>query len=84
LPIEEVLSHIEMPGSIDGIALVSTLQQRRSDFPVLLMTGYTAHLDKALAEGLTVLANPCTPSVLGGALAATLGRVASAALPPQP
>jgi two-component system, NtrC family, sensor kinase len=82
--IDVVLSDIEMPGSMDGIALAATLQQRRPDLPVLLMTGYTAHLDKALSAGLIVLAKPCTPAVLGGALAAALGRAAAAVPPPQP
>lgn len=71
---DAVLTDIEMPGAMDGIALALHLQKQRPELPVLLMTGYSAHLDKALAAGLTVLAKPCTAAALGSALAGALNR----------
>lgn len=36
-----VVSDIVMPGRMDGIALAKAIRARKSDLPVLLMTGYS-------------------------------------------
>ena len=61
-----VLSDIEMPGGMDGIALASRIAARA---PVVLMSGYTSRIERARSLGLTVLAKPCSAVALRDALA---------------
>ncbi|WP_161974694.1 hybrid sensor histidine kinase/response regulator [Piscinibacter terrae] len=68
-PFDGVLSDIVMAGGMDGIELALALRQSRPELPVVLMTGYTSRLEAAIAAGLTVIAKPCQPAELAGALA---------------
>jgi two-component system NtrC family sensor kinase len=68
-PFDGVLSDIVMAGGMDGIELALSLRQSRPELPVVLMTGYTSRLEAAIAAGLTVIAKPCQPAELAGALA---------------
>jgi CheY-like chemotaxis protein len=79
--VDVVLSDIEMPGEIDGIALAGELARRHSTVPVVLMTGYAVRLEQAVRQRLDVLPKPCSPAVLAEALGKALarGRAARAA-----
>lgn len=59
-----VLSDIVMPGPLDGIALADALRHSYPDLPVVLMTGYSVHLESAREKNFTVLPKPCSPLVL--------------------
>lgn len=72
--IELVLSDIEMPGEIDGIALATQLIQRDPPLPVLLMTGYAVRLEQAVQRRLDVLPKPCSPAMLADAIGKALAR----------
>lgn len=69
-----VLSDIEMPGEIDGITLATALTNRNPPLPVVLMTGYAVRLEQAVQRKLDVLPKPCTPEMLGEAIARALAR----------
>jgi CheY-like chemotaxis protein len=79
-PFDVVLSDIEMPGGLDGIALATAFGERYPALPILLMSGYASRLDEAIRRGFTVLPKPCTPQVLAealhNALAGTRNQVA--------
>ncbi len=64
-----VLSDVVMPGRVGGIGLAMAVAERHAGLPVLLMTGYTAELDRARAQGLRVVAKPCAPDTLVAAIA---------------
>ena len=65
---DAVLSDIVMAGGSDGLELALTLRRTHPRLPVLLMTGYTARLDAAVASGFAVIAKPCPPEQLAAAL----------------
>jgi CheY-like chemotaxis protein len=69
-----VLSDIVMPGRLNGIEFALTLRRNGNMIPVLLLTGYTAELHRAMAAGLEVLPKPCSPLTLASALEAVLGK----------
>ena len=77
--IDIVLTDIVMPGSVDGIALATTLKSTHPDLPVLLMTGYAGRLEQAVRHDLEVLPKPCSYETLVEAVgrAAKSRRVAS-------
>ena len=70
---DAVLSDIAMPGAMDGIGLAFALRTRFPTLPVLLTTGYTEHLQKAIAGGFQVLPKPVMPEELLAELAAAMG-----------
>ena len=70
---DAVLSDIAMPGAMDGIGLAFALRSRYPNLPVLLTTGYTEHLQKAIAGGFRVLPKPVVPEELLAELAAAMG-----------
>ena len=72
--VDAVLSDIEMPGAIDGIALASQLLQREPPVPVVLMTGYAVRLEQAVRQQLDVLPKPCSPSMLAEAINRAVAR----------
>ena len=72
--IDLVLSDIEMPGEIDGIALATQLLQREQPPAVVLMTGYAVRLEQAVQRRLEVLPKPCSPAMLAEAIAKALAR----------
>ncbi len=69
-----VLSDIVMPGDMNGLALARTIRKYHPSVPIVLMTGYTAELHQALAEGFEVLPKPCAAATLVDALARALNR----------
>ncbi|MET0209931.1 MAG: response regulator [Burkholderiaceae bacterium] len=69
-----VLSDIEMPGGLDGIALAGQLMRSDPGLPVVLMTGYAVRLEQAVRERLEVLPKPCTPAMLAEAIRRALSR----------
>jgi signal transduction histidine kinase/CheY-like chemotaxis protein len=69
-----VVSDMAMPGNLDGLGLAELLRQRHPEMPVVLMTGYASQLHEASARRFTVLAKPCPPDVLIGAVRAALKR----------
>jgi CheY-like chemotaxis protein len=81
--IDVVLSDIEMPGEIDGIALAAHLLQCDPPVPVVLMTGYAVRLEQAVRQRMDVLPKPCSPSMLADALGKAMAR-ANAPRPPSP
>jgi CheY-like chemotaxis protein len=75
---DAVLSDIVMPGSISGVEMAEQVGRRHAGMPVVLMSGYTAELQRALDRGLTVLPKPCSPATLVAALQEALkGRMAA-------
>jgi CheY-like chemotaxis protein len=79
-PIDLVVSAIEMPGDMDGIALALRLRKRLPPIPVVLMTGYAARLEEAQGQAFDVLAKPCTPHALAQAISNAFAR---RGVPPQ-
>lgn len=61
-----VLSDIAMPGAMDGVGLALTVRERWSDLPVVLISGYSAAMERA--RDFIVLRKPCTPEDLVSAL----------------
>jgi signal transduction histidine kinase/CheY-like chemotaxis protein len=72
-PVDAVLSDMVMPGEMGGLDLARRLRAMRDDFPVVLMTGYSAAAGPAAAEGFVVLRKPFTMVALANTLAESLG-----------
>jgi CheY-like chemotaxis protein len=69
-----VLTDIEMPGGMDGIALAALLRERYPRLSVILMTGYAARLQEAIQQSLEVLPKPCSFETLADAIAKAAAR----------
>ena len=67
-PFDAVLSDMVMPGEMGGLELARHMRGANTDFPVVLMTGYSAAAGPAAAEGFTVLRKPFTLAELATAL----------------
>lgn len=63
-----VLSDIVMGGAADGIELARRIKTDHPALPIVLMSGYSDSLDRALALGVTVLTKPCSPDALLAAM----------------
>ena len=72
-----VLSDIEMPGTLDGIALAEQIIERYPQLPVLLMTGYAERLQQAQQCHFEVLPKPVDPRMLADAIAKALTKAES-------
>ena len=57
-PFDFVLSDIVMPGPVDGFELATRIRTTNSRALVILMSGYTASLDKAERLGVPILRKP--------------------------
>lgn len=68
-----VLSDIVMPGDKDGLALAFAVRERRPEVPVVLMTGYSKEVARAVSSGIEVLPKPCAPEDIAQALSKLLG-----------
>jgi CheY-like chemotaxis protein len=71
-PVDAALSDMVMPGEMGGLDLARRMRETRKDFPIVLMTGYSAAAGPAAAEGFTVLRKPFTMAALARALEAAL------------
>jgi two-component system NtrC family sensor kinase len=69
-----VLSDIVMPGALSGVQLATELGRLHIELPVVLMSGYSAELQRAIERGFDVLPKPCSPAALAQALQAALAR----------
>jgi signal transduction histidine kinase/CheY-like chemotaxis protein len=63
-----VLSDVAMPGDMNGIGLAHRLRRDRPKLAVVLMTGFTAELEAAVADGFVVVPKPFDPRMLVAAL----------------
>ena len=70
--VDAALSDMVMPGEMGGLDLARRMRALRSDFPIVLMTGYSAAAGPAAAEGFTVLRKPFTMAALASTLEASL------------
>jgi two-component system NtrC family sensor kinase len=70
--IDAVISDVEMPGPIDGIALAEHIRGAYPSLPVILMTGYAQRIEQAAQRGLDVLPKPVPPRLLAEAIARAL------------
>jgi CheY-like chemotaxis protein len=61
-----MLSDIAMPGAMDGVGLALTVRERWPELPVVLISGYSAAMERA--REFIVLRKPCTPEDLVNAL----------------
>ena len=70
-----VLSDVVMPGGMNGVSFAQYLQKNLPEMPIILITGYAAHLrDK---HGFEILRKPCAPDVLLAALRRATGQPAA-------
>ena len=67
-PVDAVLSDMVMPSEMGGLDLARRMRELREDFPVVLMTGYSAAAGPAAAEGFAVLRKPFTMATLATTL----------------
>jgi CheY-like chemotaxis protein len=70
--VDAVISDVEMPGRIDGIALAEHVRSAWPSLPVILMTGYAQRIEQAAQRGLDVLPKPVPPRLLAEAIARAL------------
>ena len=70
--VDAALSDMVMPGEMGGLDLARRMRELRSDFPIVLMTGYSAAAGPAAAEGFTVLRKPFTMAALASTLKSSL------------
>jgi two-component system NtrC family sensor kinase len=66
--VDLVLTDIELPGSMDGIALGTALMARHPELPIILMTGYAERLREAIELRREVLPKPCSSETLAQAI----------------
>ena len=71
-----VLSDVVMPGGMSGVSFAQYLQKNLPEMPIILITGYTAHLRNK--HGFEILRKPCAPDVLLAALRRATGQPAAA------
>ena len=67
-----VLSDVVMPGGMSGVNFAQYLQKNLPAMPVILITGYAAHLREKY--GFEILRKPCAPDVLLAALRRATGQ----------
>ena len=71
-----VLSDVVMPGGMNGVSFAQYLQKNLPEMPIILITGYAAHLREK--HGFEILRKPCAPDVLLAALRRATGQPAAA------
>ncbi|RZI86363.1 MAG: response regulator [Rubrivivax sp.] len=74
-----VFSDVVMPGQISGMELATTIRRDHPRLAVLLMTGYTRELVRAIEGGIPVLPKPFGPEMLRQAMENALKKVAQVA-----
>jgi signal transduction histidine kinase/CheY-like chemotaxis protein len=74
-----VLSDVVMPGGMNGVSFAQYLQKNLPEMPIILITGYAAHLRNK--HGFVILQKPCAPDVLLAALRRATGQTAGQPAP---
>jgi CheY-like chemotaxis protein len=74
-----VLSDVVMPGGMNGVSFAQYLQKNLPEMPIILITGYAAHLRNK--HGFEILQKPCAPDVLLAALRRATGQTAGQPAP---
>ena len=74
-----VLSDVVMPGGMNGVSFAQYLQKNLPGMPIILITGYAAHLRNK--HGFEILQKPCAPDVLLAALRRATGQAAGQTAP---
>ena len=74
-----VLSDVVMPGGMNGVSFAQYLQKNLPEMPIILITGYAAHLRNK--HGFEILQKPCAPDVLLAALRRATGQAAGEPAP---
>ncbi len=73
--IDVLISDVVMPGALDGIDLAMRARALRPSLAVIVMSGYSASLERAAGLQLELLPKPCAPPTLAAAILAALDRV---------
>lgn len=63
-----LLSDLVMPGTMDGLDLARAVRAHWPSMPILLATGYSDAVDRAVREGFPILGKPYSPAELDEAL----------------
>lgn len=63
-----VFSDVQMPGSMDGVALAKEIEMQRPDLPVLLASGYVIGPDRVRELKINVISKPYDADTLRSAL----------------
>jgi DNA-binding NtrC family response regulator len=72
--VDLILSDMVMPGEMGGLDLARAARGRRSQLPVVLMTGYSAAASAAAEEEIELLTKPFTLDQLRAALTRATGE----------
>jgi len=75
--VEAVISDINMPGELDGMALALTIRERWPQLPVMLVSGYSPRAAEAVEHGFAVLNKPYSLPELEQLLRALAGSAAA-------
>jgi nitrogen-specific signal transduction histidine kinase/CheY-like chemotaxis protein len=73
--IDVLISDVVMPGALDGIDLAMRARALQPSLAVIVMSGYSASLERAAGLQLELLPKPCAPPTLAAAILAALDRV---------
>jgi signal transduction histidine kinase len=69
---DAVVSDVQMPGAMDGVALATRLRQILPNLPVVLISGHPGKTTPP--PGIRLVRKPCPPEVLVAAIAKAMGR----------
>ena len=63
-----VLTDLVMPGEMNGVGLARHLRATLPQLPLLLMTGYSEHIEDITQQGFEALPKPCSAEQLTAAI----------------
>lgn len=72
--IDVLISDVVMPGALDGIDLAVRARSLQPSLAVIVMSGYSASLERAAGLQLELLPKPCAPPTLAAAILAAIDR----------
>jgi DNA-binding NtrC family response regulator len=72
--IDVLISDVVMPGALDGIDLATRARALQPSLAVIVMSGYSASLERAAGLQLELLPKPCAPPTLAAAILSALDR----------
>jgi signal transduction histidine kinase len=72
--IDVLISDVVMPGALDGIDLATRARVLQPSLAVIVMSGYSASLERAAGLQLQLLPKPCAPPTLAAAILSALDR----------